>query len=597
MRRPTSCTSPTATATAASSCSTRRRGAYKRHWGAYGAAPDDTNAGAYDPAAPPAKQFRTVSCVTIARRRHRLRLRSAEQPHPGVQEGRHVREGSGRREGDARQRRGVGHCVLVRSGAAIPVRRRRHRPEGLHPAARHARRTPASSAPAAAFPASSMASAASPSIRAAISTRAKRSKASACRSSRRAVSEAAIETIQVSDEQCDEHANESLKAAELSGSGDAPRLGIDAASSLSWLSCRARRARSGRGAGRRSTVQAPKFEVDPMWPKPLPNNWLIGQAIGLAVDARDHVWIVHRVDYAVGERSQPASRIRRPARAASRAPPILEFDPDGNAAALLGRPGRRLRLAGVESRPRSSITRARLDGRQRRHRRAGAEVHAGRQVRRAVRQARARTRAATTRRTSAGRQRSSSTPKENEAYIADGYGNKRVAVIDADTGKFKRYWGAYGNKPDDTNLGHVQPRCAADAAVPDARALRGPVDRRPRLRLRSPEQPPAGVHPRRQVREGDVRSPRRRSATARSGTSRSRRTRSRSTCTSPTARTSASTSCCGETLEVLTSFGDGGRQPGQFFAVHSIATDSKGNIYHDRDVRRTASAEVRVQGR
>ena len=40
-------------------------------------------------------------------------------------------------------------------------------------------------------------------------------------------------------------------------------------------------------------------------------------------------------------------------------------------------------------------------------------------------------------------------PKTNEAYIADGYGNKRVAVIDADTGKMKRYWGAYGNKPED----------------------------------------------------------------------------------------------------------------------------------------------------
>jgi len=34
-----------------------------------------------------------------------------------------------------------------------------------------------------------------------------------------------------------------------------------------------------------------------------------------------------------------------------------------------------------------------------------------------------------------------------------------------------------------------------------------------------------------------------------------------------------------ETLEILTSFGDGGRQPGQFYAVHSIATDSKGNVY------------------
>ena len=59
--------------------------------------------------------------------------------------------------------------------------------------------------------------------------------------------------------------------------------------------------------------------------------------------------------------------------------------------------------------------------------------------------------------------------KENEAYISDGYGNKRVVVIDADTGKFKRYWGAYGNKPDDTNLGRYNP----DAPV--AQQFRTPV--------------------------------------------------------------------------------------------------------------------------
>src|SRR6185312_3412670 len=45
----------------------------------------------------------------------------------------------------------------------------------------------------------------------------------------------------------------------------------------------------------------------------------------------------------------------------------------------------------------------------------------------------------------------------NEAYVADGYGNHRVAVIDMDTGKIKRYWGAYGNKPDDTSLGNYNP--------------------------------------------------------------------------------------------------------------------------------------------
>ena len=59
--------------------------------------------------------------------------------------------------------------------------------------------------------------------------------------------------------------------------------------------------------------------------------------------------------------------------------------------------------------------------------------------------------------------------KENEAYIADGYLNHRVAVIDADTGKMKRWWGAYGNKPDDTPLGPYDPAAAACAAIPQSR--------------------------------------------------------------------------------------------------------------------------------
>ena len=40
--------------------------------------------------------------------------------------------------------------------------------------------------------------------------------------------------------------------------------------------------------------------------------------------------------------------------------------------------------------------------------------------------------------------------KTNEAFVADGYVNRRVIVLDADTGEFKRMWGAYGNRPDDT---------------------------------------------------------------------------------------------------------------------------------------------------
>ena len=59
--------------------------------------------------------------------------------------------------------------------------------------------------------------------------------------------------------------------------------------------------------------------------------------------------------------------------------------------------------------------------------------------------------------------------KGNEAYISDGYGNKRVAVLDRETGAFKRYWGAYGNKPSDENLGRYNP------TAPPAQQFRNPV--------------------------------------------------------------------------------------------------------------------------
>src|SRR5216110_2168902 len=43
-----------------------------------------------------------------------------------------------------------------------------------------------------------------------------------------------------------------------------------------------------------AAVRAPQFRVDPAWPKPLPNRWLMGQAAGVAVDAQDHVWVIQR---------------------------------------------------------------------------------------------------------------------------------------------------------------------------------------------------------------------------------------------------------------------------------------------------------------
>jgi hypothetical protein len=49
-----------------------------------------------------------------------------------------------------------------------------------------------------------------------------------------------------------------------------------------------------RAVAENGEVQAPRFEVDPFWPKPLPNRWLLGAVIGVWADEQDHIWIIHR---------------------------------------------------------------------------------------------------------------------------------------------------------------------------------------------------------------------------------------------------------------------------------------------------------------
>jgi DNA-binding beta-propeller fold protein YncE len=169
-------------------------------------------------------------------------------------------------------------------------------------------------------------------------------------------------------------------------------------------------------------------------------------------------------------------------------------------------------------------------------------------------------------------------PVANEAYVADGYGNRRVIVYDADTGKYKRHWGAYGAKPDDTvDTG------AYDPAAPPAKQFRTAhcanvskdgfvyvCDR---------------VNDRIQVFKKD-------GAFVKETFIATKTLRSGSVWDMAFSRDANETYIyvadgvnekiyvlLRSTLEIVTTFGDGGRQPGQFFGVHNIATDSKGNIY------------------
>ena len=111
---------------------------------------------------------------------------------------------------------------------------------------------------------------------------------------------------------------------------------------------------------------------------------------------------------------------------------------------------------------------------------------------------------------------------------------QRVAVLDADTGKMKRYWGAYGNKPDDTDPGPYDPDAPPAQQFRKPGALRRTLQRPAALRLRSRQRPHPGVHGGRHVREGSFIA-KRTLMPDRCGTSRSRRIRSSASSTWPTA--------------------------------------------------------------
>jgi hypothetical protein len=339
----------------------------------------------------------------------------------------------------------------------------------------------------------------------------------------------------------------------------------------------------------RAGVQAPRFEVDPMWPKPLPNHWVLGNAIGVWADERDHIWIVHRGSETLAN-NEKALELKSGDCCAA-APPVLEFDAEGRLVGHWGGPGAGYVWPdsnhgifidhlghvwiGGNGPGDSHIVKFTRDGKflaqygKPNARASGKDKQGNPTFARGSHDPESFGRVA----------KIFVEPRANEAYIADGYFNKRVAVIDAATGKIKRFWGAYGNKPDD-----AVDNSPYDPAAPPAQQFRNPVhcadvskdgfvyvcDRlNNRLQVFRPDgtfvkEAFLAKHTKLSGAVWDVafsRDPQQRFLYVADGINDRIYVLQR------------------DTLELLTSFGDGGRQPGQFYGVHSIATDSRGNIY------------------
>ena len=189
-----------------------------------------------------------------------------------------------------------------------------------------------------------------------------------------------------------------------------------------------------------SVRQVPAYQVDPMWPKPLPNNWLVGAIAGIAVDARNHVWIVHRPGTLQPNETRSFWRA---------APPVLEWDAAGNLVSAWGGPGDGYEWPDLEH----GIY---IDHEDNVWLGGGGEKDA--QILKFTRDGRflmqigrkgQNTGSNDTRNLGAAANMTFDRGS-GELYVADGYVNHRVIVFDAATGAYKRHWGAYGKTPDDS---------------------------------------------------------------------------------------------------------------------------------------------------
>jgi DNA-binding beta-propeller fold protein YncE len=315
---------------------------------------------------------------------------------------------------------------------------------------------------------------------------------------------------------------------------------------------------------------APRFVVDPFWPKPLPNKWLLGQVAGIAVDAEDHIWIVQRpasltVDEAGAAQNPPRSDCCIPA------PPVMEFDSEGNLLRAWGGPGPGYEWPenehGIFVDYKGNVWIAGNGGNDHQVLKFTQDGTFLMQI------GQAGVTGGSNDTDSLGRPADMEVdPDTNEVYIADGYLNKRVIVFDADTGEYKRHWGAYGEPPSD------------DPNAPEGSQFGNPVHC---VRITDDDLVYVcdRANNRVQVFEEDgtfVREFEIEPDTLGNGST-------WDLDVSPDSRQTFLYNADGENNyvwilrrssdRILTTFGRNGRYAGQFHWVHNLAVDSKGNIY------------------
>ena len=331
--------------------------------------------------------------------------------------------------------------------------------------------------------------------------------------------------------------------------------------------------------------QVPRFQVDPLWPKPLPNLWVMGSVIGVSVDSRDQIWMIHRPS-SLSDNERAAALDPPLAACCVPAPPILVFDQEGNLVNSWGGPGAGYQwpqsehglyvdykdnvwIAGNGSND-HQIVKFTRDGRfLLQIGRSGMSTGSND--------------------TENLKQPTTMTvdPVANEVYVADGYGNRRVIVFDADTGEYKRHWGAYGNRPDDADPYNASSGTVGPDYDPDkppsrqfSRAVHGVTISDDRLVYVADR-----VNNRVQVFEPDGTFVQEAFVDKRTGGFGSvfelafSKDRGQQFLYNPNGMNQSVDILLRDSLEVVARFGQGGRYPGQFYAVHSIAVDSRGNIY------------------